>query len=165
MLISKHDIIVKQSEFAREPLSRLSRKIVVKALTALESYRTIRWIENFLKTRKTIIKINEANTNNIEIEINTLQKSSFSSILYLFYNANLIKTAKRYKCMLFTNFIDDVMFAITKKNSTINNKILVKAHEKTLKWTKLHKFKFFIKKYQLIHYSWKKITSINLIYN
>ena len=34
--------------------------------------------------------------------------------------------------MLFTNFIDDVMFAITEKNSAINNEILIKAHEKTL---------------------------------
>ena len=120
------------------------------------NHRAIRWIENFLKARKTIIKINEASTNNIEIEISTSQKFSLLSILYLFYNANLIKTAKKYKCMLFTNFIDDVMFAMTEKSSTINNEILVKAHEKTLKWAKLHEFKFFIKKYQLIHYSWKK---------
>ena len=117
------------------------------------NHRTICWIKNFLKTRKTIIKINETSTNNIEIEINTSQKSLLSSILYLFYNANLIKTAKKYKCMLFINFIDDVMFAITKKNSTINNEILIKIHEKALKWTKLHEFKFFIKKYQLTHYS------------
>ena len=39
MLISKHDIIVKQSKFARESLSRLSKIIVVKVLTALKSYR------------------------------------------------------------------------------------------------------------------------------
>ena len=38
MLISKHDIIVKQSKFAREPLSRLLKIIVVKILTALKSY-------------------------------------------------------------------------------------------------------------------------------
>ena len=38
MLISKHDIIVKQSGFAREPFSRLSRITVVKALAALEPY-------------------------------------------------------------------------------------------------------------------------------
>ena len=38
MLISKHDIIVKQSKFAREPFSRLSRKIVIKTLTALKFY-------------------------------------------------------------------------------------------------------------------------------
>ena len=39
MLISKHNIIVKQSEFVREPLSRLLKKIVVKTLTALKSYK------------------------------------------------------------------------------------------------------------------------------
>ena len=38
MLISKHDIIVKQSKFVRESLSRLSKKIVVKILTALKLY-------------------------------------------------------------------------------------------------------------------------------
>ena len=38
ILISKHDIIVKQSESAREPLSRLLKIIVVKTLVALEPY-------------------------------------------------------------------------------------------------------------------------------
>ena len=38
MLISKHDIIVKQSKFAHESFSRLSKKIVVKVLTTLKFY-------------------------------------------------------------------------------------------------------------------------------
>ena len=38
MLISKHDIIVKQSKFARESSSRLSKIIVVKILTTLKFY-------------------------------------------------------------------------------------------------------------------------------
>ena len=38
MLISKHNIIVKQSKFVRESFSRLSKKIVVKILTTLKFY-------------------------------------------------------------------------------------------------------------------------------
>ena len=38
MLISKHNIIVKQSKFVRESLLRLSKIIIVKILTALKSY-------------------------------------------------------------------------------------------------------------------------------
>ena len=38
MLISKHNIIVKQSKFAREPSSRLLKIIVVKILTTLKFY-------------------------------------------------------------------------------------------------------------------------------
>ena len=38
MLISKHNIIVKQSKFVRESFSRLSKNIVVKILTALKFY-------------------------------------------------------------------------------------------------------------------------------
>ena len=34
--------------------------------------------------------------------------------------------------MLFTDFIDDAMFAMTKKSSAANNEILAKAHEKAL---------------------------------
>ena len=41
MLISKHGIIAKQSGFARGPPSRLSRKIVAKALAALGSYNSL----------------------------------------------------------------------------------------------------------------------------
>ena len=41
MLISKHDIIVKQSKSAHESLSRLSKNIVVKILTALKLYNVI----------------------------------------------------------------------------------------------------------------------------
>ena len=38
MLISKHNIIVKQLKFVRESLSRLSKIIVVKILTTLKFY-------------------------------------------------------------------------------------------------------------------------------
>ena len=41
MLISKHNIIIKQSKFARESFSRLLKKIVVKTLTTLKFYKTI----------------------------------------------------------------------------------------------------------------------------
>ena len=41
MLISKHNIIVKQSKFVRESFSRLSKKIVVKILTALKFYKNL----------------------------------------------------------------------------------------------------------------------------
>ena len=49
MLISKHDIIVKQSEFAREPPSRLSRKTVAKILAALEPYKNNEKIIHFFR--------------------------------------------------------------------------------------------------------------------
>ena len=39
MLISKHDIIIKQSKFVRESLSRLSKIIVVKISTTLKFYK------------------------------------------------------------------------------------------------------------------------------
>ena len=38
MLISKHNIIVKQSKFVRESFSQLSNIIVVKVLTTLKFY-------------------------------------------------------------------------------------------------------------------------------
>ena len=119
-------------------------------------HRAIRWIESFLKTRKTIIKTNEASTKNIEIEVGTPQGSPLSPILYLFYNADLIEVAKKYKCMLSTGFIDDAMFAVAGKSSAANNQILVKAHEEAPKWAKEHGSKFSLKKYQLTHYSWRR---------
>ena len=71
MLISKHDIIVKQSEFVRESFSRLSRKTVVKALAALGLYSLkVRHNFNFHRNHFKIIEL-------ILIQLSTSKLSDF----------------------------------------------------------------------------------------
>ena len=66
MLISKHDIIVKQSKFARESFSRLLKKIVVKALTALKFYKfVIALLIDFIDYSNILFKLQRAFNNNV----------------------------------------------------------------------------------------------------
>ena len=60
------------------------------------------------------------------------QGSFLSLIQYLFFNTNLIEIANKYKCILSTRFIDDIIFAIARKSSAINNEILIETHEEVL---------------------------------
>ena len=69
---------------------------------------------------------------NVSINTKIFQNSSFSSILYLFYNADLMKIKKKHKCMLATNFINDTMYATKNRSATINNEILTKIYEKVM---------------------------------
>ena len=92
----------------------------------------------------------------VSIDTGIPQGSSLSSILYLFYNADLMEVKKRHKCMLATGFIDDTMYAAKDRSATINNEVLTKVHEEVMVWTKKHGSKFAIKKYQLIHFIWRR---------
>jgi predicted RNA binding protein with dsRBD fold (UPF0201 family) len=51
----------------------------------------IAWTDNFLQDKRIslIVKAKQTAMNNVNVDIS--QKSSMSSILYLFYNANLLK--------------------------------------------------------------------------
>ena len=65
MLISKHNIIVKQSKFVRESFSRLLKKIVVKTLTTLKFYIDIMSIKlNVIIRRKKRIFLKKRNNIN-----------------------------------------------------------------------------------------------------
>lgn len=75
------------------------------------------------------------------------------SILFLFYNANVLKKLKRSKFKITSiNFVDDINI-LTYENNTMNNcKILKKkTHDICDEWMTRHEIHFVLTKFQLIH--------------
>ena len=66
-------------------------------------------MKDFLKNRNITLIIRKYTQAKRRISVNISQNFSFSSILYLFYNANLLKTCKNVKLRLnVTNFVNDI---------------------------------------------------------
>ena len=94
---------------------------------------------------------------------NALFKSSFcvhydcfllSSILYLFYNINLLKACDDIRLKTsFTDFINDINILTYKKFMKCNCKVLSKIYDKCEQWSKMHDIKFLKTKHELIHFT------------
>ncbi len=69
----------------------------------------LKFVKNFLKDWCIMIKIDDYTMMKCSVNINISQDSSLSSILYLFYNANLLKACDNIKLRTsFTDFVNDV---------------------------------------------------------
>ncbi len=87
---------------------------------------------------------------NVNVDIS--QKSSMSSILYLFYNANLLKLFEQSsRKMIVIDFVNDINILIYNINTISNCRLLKKMHEHCLLWSRRHEIVFASIKYELIH--------------
>ena len=85
-------------------------------------------MKNFLKNKNIILIIEKYTQAKRRVSVNILQNSSFSLILYLFYNANLLKTCENVKLRFnVTNFVNDINILIynefTKRNCDVLKKV------------------------------------------
>ncbi len=81
------------------------------------------------------------------------QGSSFSPILYLFYNSDLIDACTNpQKKSIASGFIDDVAIWIQTTSAYSNLKTLYKIHRRTKIWSATHVSVFDVAKYQLIYF-------------
>ena len=88
-----------------------------------------------------------------KISVNILQNSSFFSMLYLFYNANLLKSCENVKLRFnVIEFVNNINILTYNKSTERNCEMLKKIWEKVVKWTKRHDFKFNERKHELIHF-------------
>ena len=111
-------------------------------------------MKNFLKNKNITLIIEKYTQTKRQISVNISQNFSFSSILYLFYNANLLKTCENVKLRLsVTNFVNDINILTYSEFIKRNCDILKKAWNKVFEWTKRHEFKFNERKHELIHFS------------
>ena len=79
-----------------------------------------------------------------------------SFILYLFFNAGLLKLIDKLKIKITTiNFVNNINLLIYKKFTKKNYIILKHIHFVCIWWTKCHDTIFIFKKYELIHLSHK----------
>ena len=128
----------------------------------------IQWIKSFLKERRSSIIFEEKTSTISRINAEISQEFSVSSILYLFFNANLLDVCEQSnRKTTVIEFVDDVNVLIYSTNTKKNCRIFEKLHEIFTTWFRRHEAIFFLTKYELIYFnkSSKKFsmqTMINL---
>jgi hypothetical protein len=76
-----------------------------------------------------------------------------SSILYLFYNANLLKLLEQsFRKITIIDFVNDINILIYDINTINNFRLLKEIHEHCLLWSRRHEVIFASIKYELIHF-------------
>ncbi len=114
----------------------------------------LEFVKNFLRNRRIMITINDYMTMKRSVNVNILQDSLLSSILYLFYNVNLLKACDDIRLRTsFTDFINDINILIYKKFMKHNFKVLNEIYDKCEQWSKMHDIKFSKTKHELIHFT------------
>ena len=109
-------------------------------------------ISSFIFNILTIIKTNDCVSDNIDISIGILQTSRVSLILYIFYNADLIKMCFTTDNLVTNDaFINDVFFLATSSSILQNCQLLKETHFLYTGWSKWKASKFDEVKYQLVH--------------
>jgi len=91
----------------------------------------LEFVKDFLKNRHITITIDNYITTKRNININILQNSLLLLILYLFYNANLLKIYNNIKLKFsFIEFVNNINILIYKKLTKRNYKVLNKIYNK-----------------------------------
>ena len=111
-------------------------------------------MKNFLKNRNTTLIIKNYTMTKCKISVNISQNLLFFSILYLFYNADLLKSCKNVKLRFnVIKFVNDINILTYNELIKWNYEILKKTWKKIVKWAKRHDFKFNERKHELIYFS------------
>ena len=114
----------------------------------------LEFVKNFLRNRRIMITIDDYMMMKRSVNINILQDSSLSSILYLFYNVNLLKACNDIRLRIsFTDFINDINILIYEKFIKCNCKVLNEIYDKCEQWSKIHNIKFSKTKHKLIYFT------------
>jgi hypothetical protein len=113
----------------------------------------INWISSFLFDRFTIFAVNWRMIESFSMQIEISQKSSFFSILYLFYNVDLLKMCNKFETNTrFLEYVDDDNILIYEKNIEENCWNLERMHKLCERWAIRYEFVFISIKYELIHF-------------
>jgi len=89
------------------------------------------FVKNFLKDQRIMIIIDDYMMMKCSMNINISQDSLLSSILYLFYNMNLLKACNDIKLRTsFTDFVNDINILTYKEFIKRNCKVLNKIYDK-----------------------------------
>jgi len=114
----------------------------------------LEFVKNFLRNQCITITINDYMMMKCSVNIDILQDFLLSSILYLFYNVNLLKVCDDIRLKInFTNFINNVNILIYKKFMKHNCRVLNEIYDRCKQWSKTHDIKFLRTKHKLIHFT------------
>ncbi len=113
----------------------------------------LEFVKNFLRNQRIMITIDDYTTMKCNVNVDISQDSLLSLILYLFYNANLLKACDDIKLRTnFTDFVNDVNILIYKEFIKCNCRVLNEIYDKCEQWSKTHDIKFLMTKHKLIHF-------------
>ncbi len=114
----------------------------------------LEFVKNFLKDQRIMITIDDYTTMKRSMNVDISQDSLLSLILYLFYNANLLKACDDIKLRTnFTNFMNNVNILIYEEFIKRNCRVLNKIYDRCKQWLKTHDIKFLMTKHELIHFT------------
>ena len=114
----------------------------------------LKFVKNFLKDQRITIIIDDYMMMKCSVNVNISQNSLLSSILYLFYNVNLLKACNDIKLKTnFINFVNDVNILTYKEFMKCNCRVFSEIYDKCEQWSKMHDIKFLMTKHKLIHFT------------
>ncbi len=112
----------------------------VKLIHDMKKRKISNWItdriSNFLFDRFTILAMNWRMIESFSMQIEISQNFSLFSILYFFYNVDLLKMCNKFETnMRFLEYVDDVNILIYEKNINENCQNFEKVHKLCKQWT------------------------------
>ncbi len=129
----------------------------IRLLHTLKIKRTsdyiVEWACSFLKDWETLLKFNEQMNDMRKINADISQRFLISLILFLFFNASLIKKCKtlRIKIEMF-NFVNDINILAYDRFIEEICKTLSRMHNICAKWVCTHDITFASEKYEFMHF-------------
>ncbi len=139
----------KKSAFNNVMHSRLLHDMKKRKVSRL----LLKFVKNFLRNRCIMITIDDYTTAKCNVNVDISQDSSLSSILYLFYNVNLLEACDNIKLRTsFTDFMNDVNILIYEEFMKRNCKVLSEIYDRCKQWSKTYDIKFSMTKHKLIHF-------------
>ncbi len=114
----------------------------------------LEFVKNFLRNWRITIIINDYMMMKCSVNVNISQDSLLSSILYLFYNVNLLKACDDISLRTsFTDFINNINILTYEEFIKCNCKVLSEIYDRCEQWSKMHDIKFLKTKHELIHFT------------
>ncbi len=104
-----------------------------------------------MQDRRITLAINSDTTTMSNVNVDISQNSFVFFILYLFYNADLLKLLKRsFRRVATLNFVNDINILTYESSITSNCRILKEMHAHCETWTRRHEIVFASIKYEFI---------------
>ncbi len=128
-----------------------------KLLHTLKIKRTsnyiIKWTRSFLKDKESLLTFNEQISVMWWVNTDISQRFFISLILFLFFNASLIKKCKALKIKIeVLDFVNDINILIYDKITELICKLLSWAYNICAKWVWIYDVTFASEKYELTHF-------------
>jgi hypothetical protein len=112
----------------------------------------IRWTNNFMKNKHISLTLNILTMISRLIKTNITRKLFIFSILYSFYNVDLLKIFERLsRRVAIVNFVNDINFLTYDTFTKQNCRTLKHFHQKCETWSRRHEIVFALIKYELVH--------------